>query len=227
MALFGSVLGAHARAALTGPFLVSKVDITFVGSLGSLDPTSDATFIGSHTRVCVLATAAAFRGVDEAVDRVRQHLAASGATIDVVAGLDRASAHDAMSLDVLARADVAILVDGAALHARSVWRATPLGAALGTSRLIAIGWSGSVLGATMIDPRGGAPTTGLGLFHGVVVGLATGVEESARTRGLLGGDVLYAQLGPRAVVTYNGHWRADVHDDLVVTRGFEATRLER
>lgn len=147
--------------------------------------------------------------------------------ISAVTGSDRASAHEAGALEDIASADVVILVEGAPLHARSVWRATPLGEALRSSRLIAIGSSGSVLGETMIDPRGGAPTTGLGFFDGVVIGVGTGLEESARTRSLLGEDVLYAQLGPGSVVSFDGHWQVNVGDDLVVTRGVEVVALER
>ncbi len=200
--------------------------ITFVGSSAALDPRRAAIAIGPETRVCVLATAAAFRGPHLAIEDVRERLAACGATVSAVAGLDRASAHDAATIGDVTSADVVILVDGAALHARSVWRATPLGAALRSARLIAIGSSGSVLGETMIDPRGGAPTTGLGFFQGVVLGVATGAEESSRTRGLLGDDVVFVQLGPNSVVVYDGQWHADVPDDLVVTRGAHPVELE-
>jgi hypothetical protein len=119
----------------------------------------------------------------------------------------------------VAAADVVVLLDGAPLHARSVWRASPLGEVLATRPIVAIGSVGSVLGDTMIDPRGGAPTTGLGLFSDVVVCAPAGSEQMTRTQNLLGASVTLIQLGPGAIVAFDGTWRVVVAEDLVVTRG--------
>jgi len=201
---------------------MSLLSVTFVGSLDALDPLSVATRVTASTRVCVLATAAAFQGPRESIDQVRALFAVGGASVVGVVGIDRASANDASVVRTVTSSDLVVLVDGAVLHARSVWRDTALGGALATSRLIAVGSVGSVLGETMIDPRGGAPTTGLGCFGGVVVSIPAGTEQTVRTRHLLGDEVIFVELGPRSVVTYDGQWRVDVSDDLVVTRGDEA-----
>jgi hypothetical protein len=204
---------------------MSTLSVTFVGSLAALDPLSGATCVSASTRVCVLATAAAFRGPRESIEHVRDLLAVSGASVDGVDGVDRASANDVSVVQTVTSADLVVLVDGTVLHARSVWRDTALGDALATSRLIAVGSVGSVLGETMIDPRGGAPTTGLGCFGGVVVSIPAGTEQTVRTRNLLGDQFILIELGPRSVVTYDGQWRVNVSDDLVVTRGEETVSL--
>ncbi|HEY5304805.1 MAG TPA: hypothetical protein VIJ86_12240 [Acidimicrobiales bacterium] len=201
------------------------VSYTFVGSLEALDSSSTATHIPASTRVCVLATAAAFQGSLDAIDRVRERIATSGAGIVGLEVIDRRSANDPSIVAALASADVVVLTDGAALHARSVWRDSALAMALATSRVIAIGSVGSVLGDTMIDPRGGAPTTGLGFFSGVVVSVSAGSATSNRTRDLLGDQVIFVEMGPHSMVTFDGQWRVDSGEDLVVTRGSETVLL--
>ena len=199
------------------------VRAVFVGSLDALDEALDRT-VSSPSSVCVLATAAAFRGVDEALEEVRGRLIARGATVHAIPGTDRASASDDDIVARVASSDVVVLLDGAPLHARSVWRNSPLVAALAASTLVCVGATGSVLGATMIDPRGGAPTTGLGLFSDVVVGVAVSVEQSARTR-LLVGDQTLVELGRGTVVEYDGHWNVVDGRDLVVTRDGASVEL--
>ena len=144
---------------------MSTLSVAFVGSLDALDPSSGATCVTVSTRVCVLATAAAFQGPRESIEHVRDLLALSGASVVGVDGIDRASANDA------------------------------------------------------------SPTTGLGCFGGVVVSIPAGTEQTVRTRNLLGDQVTFIELGPRSVVTYDGQWRVNVSDDLVVTRGDEAVSL--
>jgi hypothetical protein len=169
-------------------------------------------------KVCVLATAAAFRGPRDAIDE----LSSRGVWGDLrpvgVEALDRASASDHAVLSAVDAADLVVLVDGAVLHARSVWRATPLGESLRSHSLLAVGSVGSVLGDTMIDPRGGAPTTGLGFFDDVVVTVTAGEEQTLRTRSLLGQRATLLELGRHSVVTFDGQWRVVVDDDLLVTR---------
>jgi hypothetical protein len=50
---------------------------------------------------------------------------------------------------------------------------------------------------TMIDPRGGAPTTGLGYVEGLAITTNVGEEQLNRTRSLLGDDVRLAASVPR------------------------------
>jgi hypothetical protein len=204
---------------------VGVLKVIFVGSLDVFDEAVAIAGVAPATRVCVLATAAAFQGAREAIERVRALLAPSGATIIGVEAISRASANDLAVVESVTSADLVVLVDGAVLHARSVWRGSELGAALASVRLLAIGSVGSVLGETMIDPRGGAPTTGLGLFDDVVLSVPAGAEQTERTRGLLGRELILVELGPRSVVTFEGTWRVVARDDLIVTRAGEPTSL--
>lgn len=191
----------------------------FVGSLDALEAGAAALGVASTTRACVLATASAFRGVEGAVAEIRRRLASSGASLWGVAAGDRASANDPVVVAQVTTADLVIVSDGAPLHARGVWRHSALGDALANSTLLCVGSVGSVLGATMIDTRGGAPTTGLGLFDGVVVGVRTGAHQSRRTRELLAHQPqTLVELGPRSVVAFDGRWRVVVGDDLEITR---------
>ncbi len=198
---------------------------TFVGSLDALVASSTAILMSPASRVCVVATAAAFQNPLDAIDRVRERLAQSEAQVAGIEMVDRRSANDPSVVGQVASADVVVLVDGAALHARSVWRESAFVSTLKTSRVIAIGSVGSVLGETMIDPRGGAPTTGLGFFSGVVISVSAGVATSNRTRDLLGDQVVLVELGPRSVVTCDGQWRVDSGEGMAVTRGRETVEL--
>jgi len=72
----------------------------------------------------------------------------------------------------------------------------PVGEALRDAPLVVtIGSVTSVLFETMIDPRGGAPTTGLGYREGLVVTTSASEEQLSRTRTLLGDDAVLAVLG--------------------------------
>ena len=199
------------------------LNAVFAGSLDGLDAAVAAAGADPATRVCVVATAAAFRGPDEAFEQIRELLDPS-ATIIAVTAIDRASANDPAVVAMVENAELVILVDGAPLHARSVWRNSALGHALADAALLCVGSTGSVLGETMIDPRGGAPTTGLGLFDDVVVSVRASPEQTQRTRGLLS-RALLVELGRRSVVVFDGHWRVVVGDDLVVTRAGVPTSL--
>ena len=139
---------------------------------------------------------------------------------------DRTGASAPYVVQRLAQADLVILCDGSGLHARSVWRATPLGDAINASAtLVAIGSVATILGEVMIDPRGGAPMTGLGYRPGVALCTPSSEEQLTRTRSLLGADVPLVLLGPAGVVRHDGsEWRV-VSGDVVVTRGHDSCVL--
>jgi len=89
---------------------------------------------------------------------------------------------------------------------------------------VAIGAVASVLGEVMIDPRGGAPTTGLGYRRGAALSLPASDEQMARTRTLLR-DVALVAIGPSGVVHHDGEqWRV-LCGDVVVTRGPDVIEL--
>ena len=123
--------------------------------------------------------------------------------------LDRSSSDEPYFAQRVREADIVVLSDGSPLHAKSVWHQTPIGEAIRDAPLVVtIGSVSSVLFDTMIDPRGGAPTTGLGYREGLVVTTSASEEQLARTRTLLGDDAILAVLGASGVLHGDGaRWR--------------------
>ncbi|HUV58288.1 MAG TPA: hypothetical protein VMV96_05755 [Acidimicrobiales bacterium] len=200
-----------------------------VGSLGALRAGLDDQLlgdIGPGADVVVLPTAAAFTGAAEAALAVAGALEGTGASVEALMVTDRASADEPHFVERLGQADLVVLCDGSPLHARTVWRATPVGEALsGARRLAAVGSVASVLGVIMIDPRGGAPTTGLGYRPGLVVCVGEGEDQLTRTRSLLAADETLVVLGPSGVLAHDGTAWHVIVDDVEVTRGHQRVVL--
>jgi cyanophycinase len=198
---------------------------------GSLDALARAVDdglleVGHDADLVVVPTAAAFTGMTEAAVALAASVEGAGATVEALMIGDRAAATEPYFARRLREADAVVLGDGAALHAKSVWHGTPVGEALRDARrLVAVGTVASLLGDLMIDPRGGAPTVGLGYRTGLVVTLAASEEQLARTRALLDPAVTLAVLGPWGVVYFDeSRWRR-WGEDVAVTRGDEAVEL--
>ncbi|HVB51329.1 MAG TPA: hypothetical protein VND89_06295 [Acidimicrobiales bacterium] len=194
-----------------------------VGSLVALRDvleTGELVALGSGADVVIVPTAAAFTGIAEAAIELSSLFDDLDVQVEALMIADRASCAEPYFARRLSEADLVVLSDGSALHAKSVWRGTPVGEAIRDARrLVAVGSCASVLGDVMIDPRGGAPTTGLGYRVGLATGVLASEEQLARTRALLGDDVALAVLGPRGAVHFDGTaWRSS-SDDVVVTRG--------
>lgn len=194
-----------------------------VGSLGALRDvleTGELVALESGADVVIVPTAAAFTGIAEAAIELSSVFDDLDVQVEALMIADRASCAEPYFARRLSEAHLVVLADGSALHAKSVWRSTPVGEAIRDARrLVAVGSCASVLGDVMIDPRGGAPTTGLGYRVGLATGVMASEEQLARTRALLGEDVALAVLGPRGVVHFDGTtWRSS-SDDVVVTRG--------
>lgn len=170
--------------------------------------------------VVVVPTAAAFTGAAPAAVAAAEALSDLDARVEAVMVTDRAGALEPYFARRVAAADVVVLTDGSVLHARSVWRDTPVGTAIDAARVVlAVGSVASVLGEVMVDPRGGAPTTGLGYRAGPVLCAPASPEQLARTRTLLGDAVTLVVVGPGgAVLGIGGAWRV-LRDDVVITRG--------
>ena len=201
-----------------------------VGSLGALeDFFADESLSGlvSGADVVVLPTAAAFNGAAQAAVDVARSLEDLDLRLEALMVVDRASASEPHFAARIVESSRVVLCDGAALHARSVWRETPVGEALArASHLVAVGASASVLGEVMIDARGGAPTTGLGFAAGVAFCAPASDEQLSRTRKLLDERTALVVLGARGVLVYeNGAWRVLVDQDVIVSRGSELTTL--
>lgn len=194
--------------------------------MGSLEALSDVLkrdepiSLGPGTDVVVLPTAAAFSGAEVSSIDLASIFEARGAKVEALMNTNRTSSNEPYFAARLRDADVVVLGDGSVLHARSVWRESLVGEAIRCARLVvAVGSVASVLGLVMIDPRGGAPTNGLGCFEGVALSVAASDEQLARTRTLLGDEQTLVVLGPRGAVHFDGTaWRV-LSADVVTTRG--------
>jgi hypothetical protein len=199
-----------------------------VGSLAALRASLEGGFLGELAGgdAVVVPTAAAFTGAAEATIGIADALEGTGLRLEGLMVTDRPSADEPHFARRVAEADLVILTDGSALHARTVWRATPFGEALRNARaLVAIGSVATVLGDVMIDPRGGAPTTGLGYRPGIAICARESDDLLDRTRSLLKSDVTLAVIGPMGVLGHDGNlWRVVV-DDVAVTRGQDYVNL--
>ena len=190
-----------------------------VGSIGALGDLAGAA-------VVVVPSAAAFTGASAAALEVALALEPTGASVEALMVLERSSVNESAIVARVARADVVVLTDGSALHARAVWRDSAVGEAIGASRLVAIGAVATVLGSVMIDPRGGAPTVGLGYRDGAVLTVPSTPDQLTRTRALLSGEAPLVVVGARGVVGESGgEWYTVVAEDVEVTRGPDAVTL--
>lgn len=195
------------------------------GSLRAFIDTMASELEGAS--VVVVPTAAAFVGAVQAALEIATALEPTGADVEALMVLDRAGAHETALVERVARADFVVLSDGAALHARAVWRDSAFGDSLAGARLVAIGSVATVLGRVMIDPRGGAPTIGLGYRRGAVLTVPATPEQLERTRRLLTGDEPLVVVGARGVLAESdGRWRIVVTDDVEVTNGDLGTSLD-
>ena len=199
-------------------------------ALGSLDALRSllrdgALDVRARADVVIIPTAAAFIGITEAALVTGSVFDDVDARVEALMVSTRAEANDRYYLERLAQAELVVLCDGSALHARSVWRDSAFGEAIkAASRLVAIGAVASVLGEVMIDPRGGAPTTGLGYRGAAALCQASSDDQMLRTRSLLG-DVTLVTIGATGVVHHDGdEWRV-VAGDVVVTRGHDVIEL--
>jgi cyanophycinase-like exopeptidase len=199
-------------------------------AVGSLDALSALLRGGQlpldeEASVVIVPTAAAFTGFTEAAVLTGTAFEKFNVHVEAVMVSDRAATNDAAIIERLANADVVVLCDGSPLHARSVWRANAFGDAINAaSTLIAVGAVASVLGDVMIDPRGGAPTTGLGYRSGAALCLPSSDEQMSRTRSLLS-DVTLVVIGTTGIVHRDGAKWSVVAGDVVVTRGHDEVEL--
>jgi hypothetical protein len=199
-------------------------------AVGSLDALAtllhDGLLVVRHdAEVVVVPTAAAFVGFTEAALLTGAAFDGLDVRVEALMVSERAATNDAYLIARLSNAEVVVLCDGSPLHARSVWRANAFGDAINAAPcLVAIGAVASVLGGVMIDPRGGAPTTGLGYRNGAALCVPSSDDQMARTRSLVGDEVLVV-LGPSGIVHHDGsRWRV-LGGDVVVTRGHDVVEL--
>jgi len=205
------------------------VSALVVGSLAALEELLDDRDLFPSwpgLDVVIVPTGAAFTSMVEASVATSTPFETRGARVEALMIADRSSNDEAHFVARLHQADVVVLAEGSALHARSVWRASAVGDALASARcLIAVGTTASVLGSTMIDPRGGAPTTGLGYREGLVITTSASSEQLTRTRTLLEDSLVLAVVGPTgAVIMQDSRWRS--RGDVLVTRANVVVSLD-
>jgi hypothetical protein len=199
------------------------------GSLAALGDSltrGELFVVTSETDVVIVPTAAAFIGATEAAIDLSMVFEGSGARVEALMHLDRSSSDEPYFAKRVRQANIVVLSDGSPLHAKSVWHQTPIGEAIRDAPLVVtIGSVSSVLFDTMIDPRGGAPTTGLGYREGLVVTTSASEEQLSRTRTLLGDDTILAVLGASGVLHGDGGgWRV-VTGEVTTTRGHDNVAL--
>jgi hypothetical protein len=201
-------------------------------AVGSVDALRDVLARGepfrltSESDVVIVPTAAAFTGATQSAIELSLLFEAFDAKVEALMNTDRTSSDEPYFATRIREADLVVLSDGSPLHAKSVWHASAIGEAIReASRVIAIGSVSSVLGDVMIDPRGGAPTTGLGYRSGLVLSVSASDDQLHRTRSLLGGDALLAVLGDDGAVYGNGDQWSVLRDDVTVTREHETVTL--
>ncbi len=199
-------------------------------AVGSLDALSALLrggqwVLDEEASVVIVPTAAAFTGFTEAAVVTGTAFEKFNVHVEALMVSDRVATSDTAIVDILTNADVVVLCDGSPLHARSVWRANAFGDAINAaSTLIAVGAVASVLGDVMIDPRGGAPTTGLGYRSGAALCAPSSDEQMSRTRSLLN-DVTLVVIGPSGIVGHDGARWSVIAGDVVVTRGHDVVEL--
>lgn len=175
--------------------------------------------------VVIVPSAAAFTGAPEACVAIAQVCNEFDVRVEALMITDRVSTSEPYFIERVRAADVVVLADGSPLHARMTWRNSLVGDALKAAKtVVAIGAVASVMSEVMIDPRGGAPTIGLGLFGDVAFTEPASEERLARTRTLIDPSLALVVLGADALVVHDGAWRV-LCGEIVVTRGERVSDL--
>jgi cyanophycinase len=169
--------------------------------------------------VLVLPTAAAYEHPERAVDTARRWFAGFGAS---ASGLMIVSRRDALDEEAAARLRAGRMIylsGGSPMHLRSVLKDSPAWDAVveawrGGAVLAGSSAGAMVLGDSMVDPRGGALTLGLGLLPRVAVmpHYDTWSEEKAqRSVQLATGHLRIAAIDERTALIRNsgGEWRVE------------------
>ncbi len=179
-----------------------------------------------EAEVLILPTAAAYEHPERAVQTAQRWFAGFGAR---AAGLMVVSRRDAMvaeAADRIRAARFVYLSGGSPMHLRSVLKDTPVWEALveawnGGAVLAGSSAGAMVLGDSMVDPRGGALTLGLGLIPRVAVmpHYDTWSEEKAhRTVQLATGHLRIAAIDERTALIRgtDGRWSASGAGEVTV-----------
>ena len=192
--------------------------------------------LSGRSEVLVLPTAAAYEHPERAVETARRWFARFGAEVAGLMVLSRPDALEAAAAERIRAARFIYLSGGSPMHLRSVlkesaaWEA--LVAAWRSGAVVAASSAGAmVLGDSMVDPRGGALTLGLGLINRMAVlpHYDTWSEEKAhRTVQLATGHLRIAAIDERTALIRDpdGAWRAEGAGSVTVYVDARPTGLE-
>ncbi|HXW80871.1 MAG TPA: Type 1 glutamine amidotransferase-like domain-containing protein [Acidimicrobiales bacterium] len=169
-----------------------------------------------HKEVLVLPTAAAYWHPERAVQTATSYFAALGASVKGCMVLGRADAENKANAGMVRAAGFLYLAGGSVLHLRSVLKNSPVWDALVEAWAAGAVLAGSsagamVLGDTMVDPRGGALTLGLGLLPQLAVlphASTWSEEKTHRTVRLASRGLRIAAVDERTVLlrSPDGQW---------------------
>jgi cyanophycinase len=179
-----------------------------------------------RSEVVVLPTAAAYEHPQRAIDTATSWFGGFGAKVVPLMVLSRREALAPEAAVVVRDARFVYLSGGSPMHLRSVLKNTPLWDALVSSwhsgAVVAGSSAGAmVLGDSMVDPRGGALTLGLGLIDHMAVlpHYDTWSEEKAhRTVMLATGHLRIAAIDERTALIRepDNTWRSEGAGKVVV-----------
>jgi cyanophycinase len=211
---------AHGNAALPGRS--SPGELALVGGAEwtpGCEP-FDSELIGSAAvgEVVVLPTAAAYEHPEKAVETAASYFSRLGVAAKACMVLRREDAEDPAKAGPLRAARFIYISGGSVLHLRSVLKSSlaweAIVAAWRAGAVLAASSAGAmVLGDTMVDPRGGALTLGLGLVYQLAVlpHASTWPEEKThRTVRLASKDLRIAAIDERTALIWAPArgWRA-------------------
>ncbi len=193
--------------------------------VGGAEWTNGCTFDASlweasgKPEVLVLPTAAAYEHPARAVETAKRWFSSFGADTSGLMILARPDAFDSDLVARLASSRFTYIGGGSPIHLRSVLKDTPAWSALVASWRNGAVLAGSsagamVLGDSMVDPRGGALTLGLGLLERLAVlpHYDTWSQEKARRSvSLATGHLRIAAIDERTALIRDpdGSWRSD------------------
>jgi cyanophycinase len=168
--------------------------------------------------VLVVPTAAAFEHPQHAVETARRWFGRHGADVRELSVLTRPDAEDEQHAEVARAARFFYLADGSPLHLRSVLKDSAVWDAIVAAWqegavLAGSGAGAMVFGVSMVDPRGGALTLGLGLLSGLALlphADTWSPEKAHRTVELATGHLRIAAVDERTALLRDGAgtWRA-------------------
>ncbi len=167
--------------------------------------------------VLVLPTAAAYWHPERAVQTASVYFEALGASVKACPVLRHADAEDPALAGTVRESRFVYVAGGSVLHLRSVLKASAVWDALveawASGAVLAASSAGAmVLGDTMVDPRGGALTLGLGLLPQLAVLPHAGdwnEEKTHRTVRLATGGLAIAAVDERTALVRrrDGRWQ--------------------